>query len=386
MRTPKIQRKLEYMSIIGGEMKATNDAQYIIEGYLNYIGNIDFGDDETCKGAFTQTLKDSYARKSAQSLDFLWPYLWNHDYNLLPPGGIFDADEDRKGLYIKVQFNPDIQMGRELYSNFKMGISKKQSMGYRAIKVDWKTVDGRRIRLLQEVAVMEGSAVVFPMNDLAAVEVVKTNNHGKRSFYMPNRMPGGKAPANRKDFNDAYRPRQIADWKGKLWSIWCALAEAIDDAWESGDSPAEDIQAALNGNDNSPGFIQQLDNWTQEGIALDYSNYMEMQDQQNDSSGSMPAVYGYMSREQNEALWQSKAGRAISSSNMALLKKATDGITEHVKSIKSVMTNAQQQGYPNAGASRDAASALPESKEDDAVSTHLDNLLAELTIKNALRK
>src|SRR6266581_2293236 len=120
MRAPKIDRKTEYFPIIGGEIKATNDAQGIIEGYLNYIGNIDFGDDRTMKGAFQQTLKDSYSRKAAQDLDFLWPYLWNHDYSSdVPPGGIFDADETKKGLYIKAKLNLDIDTGYKIYSSFK---------------------------------------------------------------------------------------------------------------------------------------------------------------------------------------------------------------------------------------------------------------------------
>lgn len=376
MRQPKIQRPIEYLPIMG-EMKATNDAQYIIEGYLNYIGNIDFGDDETCKGAFAQTLKDSYARKSVQKLDFLWPYLWNHDYNLLPPGGIFDADEDRKGLYIKVQFNPDIQMGRELYSSFKMGTMKKQSMGYKAIKVDWKTVDGRRIRLLQEVAVMEGSAVVFPMNDLATVEVVK-NRFGKRSFYMPQTNKPQKAA--RKDFNDRYRAQVIDDWLCSDWyDLTTALRQSIQDIFAIGDSPMQDLENLVLGNgDDSPGFIDALRAYVQEGIDFNYSNYLQEQAQDNSNN-----LYWMSNPDSSEA----KAGRAISSSNMALLKKATDGITEHVKSIKGVMTSAQQQGYPNTM----SAGEPPQHKdsqegEDDAVSTHLDNLLAELTIKNSLRK
>src|SRR6266568_7667965 len=120
MRAPKIDRRTEYFPIIGGEIKATNDTKGIVEGYLNYIGNIDFGDDRSMKGCFVKTISDSYARKSSQDLDFLWPYLFNHDYSQLPPGGIFDADEDRKGLYTKTQFNLDMQSGRELYSSFKM--------------------------------------------------------------------------------------------------------------------------------------------------------------------------------------------------------------------------------------------------------------------------
>src|SRR5260221_6487059 len=111
-RYASLERKTEYFPIVG-EMKATNDAKGIMEGYLNYIGNIDFGDDRTMPGAFKRTISEAYARKSSQHLDFLYPYLFNHDYSQLPPGGIFEADETPKGLYTKTQFNMDIQIGRE---------------------------------------------------------------------------------------------------------------------------------------------------------------------------------------------------------------------------------------------------------------------------------
>src|SRR6266566_2672582 len=173
MRVAKIERKIEYFPIIGGEVKALDDKKGIIGGYLNYFLNVDYGDDRTMPGAFRKTLSDSYSRKAAQDLDFLWPYLWNHDYSQLPPGGVFEANEDRKGLYTKTQFNLDLQMGRELYASFKMGTMKKQSMGYKAIQVDWVKEGGKSIRNLLEVAVMEGSAVVFPMNDMAQVDTVK---------------------------------------------------------------------------------------------------------------------------------------------------------------------------------------------------------------------
>jgi HK97 family phage prohead protease len=221
-RVPKIERKIEYFPIVGGEVKATNDVKGIVEGYLNYIGNIDYGDDRTMPGAFKKTLSDSYARKTAQDLDYLWPYLWNHDYSQLPPGGIFEASEDRKGLYIKTQFNLDIQMGRELYSSFKMGTMKKQSMGYRAIQVDWVKEDGRSIRNLLEVAVMEGSAVVFPMNDLAQVDTVKNHRSlfsmntkgsasGKTSWPLADRATSWDAGQAKKDIQ-----AWAGDDKGKM--------------------------------------------------------------------------------------------------------------------------------------------------------------------------
>jgi len=370
MRIAKVERKIEYFPIIGGEIKATNDQKGITEGYLNYIGNIDFGDDRTMKGAFTKTLSDSFARKSQQGLDYLWPYLWNHDYNLIPPGGIFDGDETSKGLYIKTQYNLDMQMGRELYSSFKMGTMKKQSMGYKAIVVDWVKEAGRSIRNLLEVAVMEGSAVVFPMNDLAVVEVVKNRFGTKRNFYMPNKtIPPTRA---QKDFNDRYREQVIDDWLCSDWyDLTTALRQSVRDIFANGDDPMGDLEKlVLNDGDNSQGFLTALRAYVQEGIDIGYSNYLQEQDANSSSD------YYWMNNSDSP---EAKAGRALSAANHAILKKATDGIVGHVKDIKSVMTAAQQQGYPR---TMGASDPTPQTKEEDA---EISTLLASINIKNAFR-
>src|SRR6266566_541417 len=204
-RLAKIERKTEYFPIIGGEIKATNDAKGIVEGYLNYIGNIDFTEDRTMPGAFKKTLSDSYARKSAQNLDFLWPYLFNHSYDILPPGGIYEANEDRRGLYIKTQLNLDMQMGRELYASFKMGTMKKQSMGYKALQVEWVKEGGKSIRNLLEVAVMEGSCVVFPANDLSQITTVKRSWQGFSK-------KGKSMNIHSKDYAESYQRTNQSDW------------------------------------------------------------------------------------------------------------------------------------------------------------------------------
>jgi HK97 family phage prohead protease len=369
MRIAKTQRKIEYFPILGGEIKATNDKEGITEGYLNYIGNIDFGDDRTMKGAFTKTLSDSYARKSQQGLDYLWPYLWNHDYNLIPPGGIFDADETNKGLYIKTQYNLDMQMGRELYSSFKMGTMKKQSMGYKAIVVDWVKEAGRSIRNLLEVAVMEGSAVVFPMNDLATVEVVKSQQNTRRSFYMPNKtIPGSQPPALTKDYAASYAERTQQDWVSDLWDLWYPLRNEIINAFVIGDSPAEDVQTALDQ------FSVATLAYVQRGIELDMTEYL----QPDDDEGESPS-YGWMSASDNPETKDTKAGRVLSAANHAKLTKAADGIASHTREIKTLLTAAQQQGYPRTM----GADNPPQQKtqEDAEIST----LLASLQISNAFR-
>ncbi len=498
-RGPKIERKTEYFPIIGGEIKAVDDKRGIIQGYLNYIGNIDYGDDRTMKGAFRKTLSDSYARKSQQNLDFLWPYLFNHDYSQLPPGGIFEADETSAGLYTKTQFNLDIQMGRELYASFKMGTMKKQSMGYKAIQVEWVKEEGKSIRNLLEVQVMEGSAVVFPMNDLAQVDTVKNGIWKPRSWqgfreeksvcgkttwplmdknttwdgdkakkqikawasksdgsldvskmksvhfwYDPDKadeitgyklafcyivdgspkavpraifekaglfagaragldvpesdMPGLKAKVAAyykkldmkppwekgstmdiwtKDYAESYQQTNQQDWVSDLWNLWYPLRNEIITAFQTGDTPVEDVQKALEQ------FSAATIAYVQQGVALDMTEYL----QPDDDSGPMPL---YMSTEDNP---ETKAGSVLSTANHAILKKAMDGITDHVKSVRGMMNAAQRsaalQGYPMTMSAGDLPQTKTEEEpEDEATALNklrsmVDDIAATLQFQNA---
>src|SRR6266702_134082 len=383
VRLAKLERKTEYFPILGGEIKATNDAQGIIEGYLNYIGNIDYGDDRTMKGAFRKTIRDSYERKSTQGLDFLWPYLFNHDYSQLPPGGIFDADETSKGLYIKTQLNLDMQMGRELYASFKMGTMSKQSMGYKAIQVEYvKDEETKRtISNLLEVAVMEGSCVVFPMNDMAQVDTVK--NQSRRNFYMTGNKQLTKQGMNaiNKEYVASYEAMTQQDWVSDLWNLWYPLRNEIIVAFQTGDTPVEDVQTAIKQ------FTAAAVAYVQRGIELDMMEYL-----QSDDTSNSPSMY--MSADDNP---ETKAGRMISEANTKKIAYAADGIMTHVKAIRGVLNSAAQrandlQGYPVYPTS--SADPTPEQKQDDDaqpqepyidVHTTLHDLASLLSADNAYR-
>lgn len=124
-------------------------------------------------------------------------------------------------------------------------------------------------------------------------------------------------------------------------------------------------------------------------------------DMSSSSSGSMPAVYGSMSRAQNEAHWQEqerKIGRAISAANHALVTKAVKGIESHVAEMKSMLTAAQQQGYPRTMSrmSMGASSETPlarlndddeehnEEQDGAELSTQLDDLLSSIRTKQLI--
>ncbi len=341
-RLARIDRRTEYFPIIGGEIKATNDQKGIIEGYLNYIGNIDYGDDRTMPGAFRKTLTDSYSRKAAQDLDFLWPYLWNHDYSQLPPGGIFEANEDRKGLYTKTQFNLDLQMGRELYASFKMGTMKKQSMGYKAIQVDWVKEGGKSIRNLLEVAVMEGSAVVFPMNDMAQVDTVKRSWQGFSK-------KGNIMDIHSKDYAESYQMTNQSDWISDLWNLWYPLRNEILTAFQTGDTIEQDVQSAL------AQFAPAVLAYVQHGIELNMTECLQPGD--DGDSGSMPMM---MSSDDNP---ETKEVKLLSAASHAKMMKAVGGMEGHIKEMKSELS--RQRANALQGYQVYSGNEPPEQKEDD---------------------
>jgi HK97 family phage prohead protease len=236
-----IPRPPEFKAI-SYQVKATDDKRGIIEGFLNVIGNIDEGDDRSMANAFKKTLNDSYAHKSAHSLEYLWPYLWNHDPSEPPIGGIFDADEvkakgdDPAGLFIKTQLILDIERARNVYSCFKGDTYNtgllKQSMGYKTIRYEYVNEKGKMIRNLLEVAIWEGSAVVFPMNDLAVVTSVKSKDASK-IFTVPELSIQGDNAVLEKSAS------------GK--TTW-ALADR-DTKWDSGQASKDIQEYAADGDD-----------------------------------------------------------------------------------------------------------------------------------------
>jgi hypothetical protein len=94
-----------------------------------------------------------------------------------------------------------------------------------------------------------------------------------------------------------------------------------------------------------------------------------------------PSAYYYDSLQPG---YEGKAGRMLSDKNHKMLTTAADGILQHCKSIQSLLKSAQQTASATGADNppHDAKDALT----DDAVSTHLEGLLAELNINNLLKQ
>lgn len=191
-----------------------------------------------------------------------------------------------------------------------------------------------------------------------------------------------------KDFQDYYRMRQIADWADRWSSLTQALRSAVLDAFNVGDSPDSDVSDALNGSDDSPGFVHALMDWVNEGIALNVSNYMKQPDVDSLSnpSGVGYTALGYMSRNDKLDL---KAGAVVSKDNADRLKGHIDTMMQVKDMVGTVADDMQRyitgqppfadasgdanQTTPNAGSELDtnnkATSVRPQTKEAPNTST-----------------
>ncbi len=293
-------------------VKAVDDSKGIIEAYASKFGNEDSYKDIVVSGAYKRTLTSQ--RKSKHP--WLYPYLFQHDEKAIL-GGIQEAEEDDFGLLYQAQCNMETQLGREQYSNAKMGVLYQSSIGYDIPKGGAEYKDG--IRYLKEIRLWEISLVTFAANPEATVVDVKTANNNptnKRTFIMP---PTPKAPQKQtKDFNDTYRKECIQDW---MWmdfnNLTSALEDSIMDIFKIGDTPSTDLVSTILDDGNGQGFISALKAHVQKGIDLDVSDYLSELQQSSPYSS-------YMSRDGSPA---QKAG------GMSQGKK--DTIQAHIDDLHS---------------------------------------------------
>jgi hypothetical protein len=86
------------------------------------------------------------------------------------PIGLAKLQDTSQGLAIEGQLVLDVAKAKEVYSLLKARVLRALSIGYDAIKADFK--DG--VRQLREVKLHEISIVVAPMNEQALITGVKS--------------------------------------------------------------------------------------------------------------------------------------------------------------------------------------------------------------------
>ena len=319
------------------EIKAIDENQGIIEGYLSTFSNVDYQKDRVQRGAFKKTLTEAKSRMSNQGKKYLWPVLWMHSPEQ-PIGGCIDAYEDDRGLYTKFQLDisrtgdvPNNPLAVMVFSGYKSGFIDEQSMGYEAIQ---KGFDGG-IRDLKEVRVWEESCVtsLFAANNQAVATGVKNIMTEKTT-----------AKPQRKDFDTLFQASQAADCLEDLGDLLNTFIQATIQAFGMGDQPQQDMQQCVEQ------FGAAVGQWTEAAVACNLKDYIAERGFCGDDTPYVPysmrvGGYDYASRHDDIA---GKVGATISQATQGTLEQHQQDMSSHLSAMAEHV-KAMQKSTSNLG-------------------------------------
>lgn len=148
------------------EIKSTDDATGVIEGFASVFGNKDSYNDIMMEGSFTKTIKEHGGKV---------PVLSNHDFSKQIGWGL-EAEEQKKGLFVRGQLEiADIPEARAHYALIKRSreIGTKAGLSFGFITIKYDIDKDQQVRKLKEVKLLEWSPVTFPANPKAFATAAK---------------------------------------------------------------------------------------------------------------------------------------------------------------------------------------------------------------------
>jgi HK97 family phage prohead protease len=170
--TRKQKRQMQYRTFrFDIDAHAMDSETGEFEGYASAFNVLIPGyNEKVLPGAFTQTLKDNEGQV---------PIFFNHWSDLWIGMGL-EAVEDKRGLKVRgkllIDSNDNARSAWELMklagemTKARVGLS----IGFRSIRDREETIKGDKLRLLEEVALMEYSVTPFPANPKAFVTGVRS--------------------------------------------------------------------------------------------------------------------------------------------------------------------------------------------------------------------
>lgn len=310
------------------------DDQGIFTGYAGIFAIEDLQNDIIERGAFKRTLDHSGGSV---------PILWQHKSEE-PIGVGLEAKEDTSGLYVRGQLNLDTQRGKEAYSLLKQGAIKGLSIGYDAVKKEYK--DGKR--LLKEIKLYEYSVVTFPAQPLANVLDVK--EEGK---------PEGDQGWDETDSSWRYRLKNP-----DLFS---------DDSFKSKEI-TEGITLVM-------GKLKDEDSMVAQSIVFNKDKFPEKSDAQEWLDGHEELTKSTeIPEEKDFQEMEVKAGRILSSANLTKLKDAI-GIIQALLDIAEPKPDPVDDHSGDEEAKEDSADTKSDSETslDDELQTLLHDMKSYIT-------
>lgn len=121
-----------------------------------------FNSDADIAGLFVERIAPGAFAASIQDHDIR--ALFNHDPNYIlgrNRAGTLRLSEDDKGLAVEID-PPDTQFARDLLTSIKRGDVSQMSFGFTVQDSEWRTENGRDVRVLKSVRLFDVSPVTFP--------------------------------------------------------------------------------------------------------------------------------------------------------------------------------------------------------------------------------
>jgi HK97 family phage prohead protease len=157
------------------DVKATDDSARTVTG-LAAAWSLDFGGDVILKGAFKRTLDAWRGSKRTRPVHLIDQHSYHTVSSVL--GKMLEAEETDDGLSATFDFVPDDPAADAAYKRVKGGYVTGFSIGYEPVRWEYQAKEGgeswERTRILSEVRLLEVSLVIWPKNDDARVQDIKS--------------------------------------------------------------------------------------------------------------------------------------------------------------------------------------------------------------------
>lgn len=150
-----------------------------VVAHASVFGNIDSDDDIIQPGSYLKTISEN----GPSGKNRIW-HLFNHwlEYPLSKPHIL---KEDNVGLYFESRM-PDTDKANDILKLYEAGFMTEHSVWIRIIKAVNETRESRDIRVIQEVALMEVSSVLWGANEQAQTLGLKSINELNRRIEAGN--------------------------------------------------------------------------------------------------------------------------------------------------------------------------------------------------------
>jgi len=161
-----------------------------LEGYAAVFGNVDADGESVRRGAFAKTLRE---RLPAGRIALMIRHVRDGGDALEVVGRVTRAVEDDVGLWIHADFGSDAT-SQAARGKVLEGLVTGLSIGYVPLAGREVVIEGRRVRELTEVKLLEVTLTAFPANDLAEVTAAKSLAEGPGRPTLPPRRPPEASP------------------------------------------------------------------------------------------------------------------------------------------------------------------------------------------------